>query len=375
MTAVLRAAIIGTGFVGRITSTRSGAPATPMSWPSAERIPRDGGRPTWGCHLRRRIRSLLEDPQIDVVHICTPNATHTELALQALRAGRHVVVEKPMALTRADAQTLAAIAPVTCRRRLHLSRLSHGAAGARHGGAGDIGDVRLVHGAYLQDWLALPTDYNWRLEEAVSGPARAVADIGTHWFDTVEFVTGRRVSEVFAELRDVPAFTAAATGRQRRLRGGHRRARDRDDHLGGRGDRPLPLRGRVAGISRDQPGQPGPEGRVRLEVGGSRARSRGLRRRPSRCGSATRAETRRLPREPRAVASGAPSLPAGHPEGWAEALRDLLRGFYAAIVDGPPPSTGDGPAPYPTLDDGAAVVEAIVESARTETWRIPHLAG
>ena len=243
--------------------------------------------------------------------------------------------------------------------------------------AGELGDLRLVHGTYLQDWLAEETDYNWRLEPG-SGASRAVADVGSHWIDTVEFVSGRRVSEVFAE------FATFLPSRQRPLAGSaafEAASGERETVTITSEDAATVLfrfedgsRGSVV-ISQVSPGR---KNAFAFEIGGSRASLAWAQERPESLWIGTRAETRRLTREATAVASGVPSLPAGHPEGWAEALRDLLRGFYAAIVDGPPPSTGDGPAPYPTLDDGArslAVVEAIVESARTETWRAPASAG
>ena len=106
--------------------------------------------------------------------------------------------------------------------RIHLSRLSDGAARARSSSAaGELGDLRLIHGGYLQDWLADETDYNWRLEPALGGASRAVADIGSHWFDTAEFVSGRRVDAVFADLATFMPIRQRPAGR-----GGHR-LRDR----------------------------------------------------------------------------------------------------------------------------------------------------
>lgn len=202
----LRAAVIGTGFVGphHVDGIRRAGYADVVALGGTDQARVAAKAADLGVpHATTDLGSLLEDPQIDVVHICTPNATHTELALRALRSGRHVVVEKPMALSAADANTLVEAAD-RAGRHAAVAFTYRGYPMVRRArqmvADGEIGDVRLVHGAYLQDWLALPTDYNWRLEEAISGAARAVADIGTHWFDTLEFVTGRRVESLLADL-------------------------------------------------------------------------------------------------------------------------------------------------------------------------------
>jgi predicted dehydrogenase len=148
-------------------------------------------------------RRLLAREDVQAVHICTPNHLHFEMSREALNAGKHVVCEKPLAVEESEAAELASLAakkglvnavhfnvryyPLMRQVKMMVER-------------GEIGEIFSVHGSYLQDWLYYPTDYNWRLEPKLSGRSRAVADIGSHWMDLVEYVSGRRIAEVFADF-------------------------------------------------------------------------------------------------------------------------------------------------------------------------------
>ena len=148
--------------------------------------------------------AMLGDPRVDVVHITSPNHLHFPQAAAALAAGKHVVCEKPLAMTSTESGELVRLAQATrlvnavnfnlrfypiCR---HLQQL------VREGG---LGDVRLVSGHYLQDWLLLDTDWNWRLEPELGGSLRAVADIGSHWMDLTSHLAGQRIVSVMADLK------------------------------------------------------------------------------------------------------------------------------------------------------------------------------
>jgi len=148
-------------------------------------------------------RELLKDGRIQSVHICSPNYLHYEMAKAALEAGKHVICEKPLAISAAEAEELVELAdkqglvnvvnfniryyPLMRQLRLMVDK-------------GDMGEVFAVQGSYLQDWLFHPTDYNWRLEPGQSGQSRAIADIGSHWMDLIEFVTGLKIQEVCADF-------------------------------------------------------------------------------------------------------------------------------------------------------------------------------
>jgi predicted dehydrogenase len=148
-------------------------------------------------------KELLKKKEIQSVHICSPNYLHYQMAKEALEAGKHTICEKPLAISVAEAQELVELADkkglvnaVNFNIRYYpLSRQIRTMVEK-----GDVGDVLAVQGSYLQDWLFYQTDYNWRLEPGQSGKSRAIADIGSHWMDLIEYVTGLKISELCADF-------------------------------------------------------------------------------------------------------------------------------------------------------------------------------
>jgi len=318
--------------------------------------------------------AVLGDPEIDVVHVCTPNNTHVALASATLEAGKHLVLEKPIAMDRASAAGLVDLA-TRSRRHAMVALTYRGYPMVRQArvavAAGEVGEVRLIHGGYIQDWLSDPADYNWRVEPEIGGRSRAVADIGTHWFDTAEFVTGLRVEAVLAD------FATFIPTRMRRLGGSVAfssgegptesvkvQSEDAATIL-------LRFEGGARGACVLSQVSSGRKNAFTLEVDGSLRSLAWDQEIPERLWLRARDDARLLVRDPAGAQtdSGVPSLPAGHPEGWGEALRDLLRPFYAAVVAGESPPPGD--APYPTLSAGArgiAFVDAAIESSGSGSW-------
>ena len=148
-------------------------------------------------------RQLLLNPEINVVHICTPNYLHYEIAKAALEAGKHVVCEKPLAICSKQAEELMRLAEekgLTGVTSFNLRYYPLVQQAREMVQTGKLGRLYAYHGSYLQDWLLYDTDYSWRLDSKVSGPSRAVADIGSHWFDMACFITGSRVTELCADL-------------------------------------------------------------------------------------------------------------------------------------------------------------------------------
>jgi predicted dehydrogenase len=146
---------------------------------------------------------LIADREVEVIHNCAPNNVHFEISAQAIRAGKDVLSEKPLALDSRESAELLALAEKHgtltaidfCYR--YYPVVQEAAARARRG---DLGDVRAFVGHFLQDWLFFETDYSWRLDPTVAGRANVVADLGSHWCDLVQFITGQRIVEVMAEL-------------------------------------------------------------------------------------------------------------------------------------------------------------------------------
>ena len=163
------------------------------------------------------VAEILSDREIDVVHVAGRNVDHVPIALAAAAAGKHVVVEKPLAFTaRESARIESEVSAAGLRGMTCFTYLGHGAVAEARDlvAAGEVGPVVLVRGHYLQDWLALESDEDWRCDPDLNGPSRALADIGTHWFALLEHITGQEVVAVRAEM-ETPvrrAVTAARPG-------------------------------------------------------------------------------------------------------------------------------------------------------------------
>jgi predicted dehydrogenase len=200
-----KAAVIGLGFMGRThiqTLRRLGLEVYGVAGVD-EQEARGAAEEMSIQRWYNNYEEVLADAEVKVVHLCTPNHLHFQNARDALLAGKHVVCEKPLALNAAEAAELAALAKKTglvaaVNYNLRFYPI-HQEARARIQ-AGDLGSTYLIHGVYLQDWLYLKTDWNWRLEPEQGGDLRVVADIGTHWMDLVTYLTGLKVKSVMANF-------------------------------------------------------------------------------------------------------------------------------------------------------------------------------
>ena len=199
------AAVIGTGFIGTVhlgALRRLGVPVAGVLGSSgargAERAAALGVARAYGS-----LDDLLADPSVDAVHVTSPNHLHHPQVMTILKAGKHVICEKPLAMTAAQSAEMVALARDTGRiaavcyniRFYPLNQQARGMVAA-----GDLGDIRLITGHYHQDWLAKDTDWNWRLEPEAGGALRSVGDIGTHWADLTSFIGGQKPSSVLADL-------------------------------------------------------------------------------------------------------------------------------------------------------------------------------
>jgi predicted dehydrogenase len=202
----IQAGIVGTGFIGpaHLEALRRNnikvvglVESTPeLAQKKAQELGIEKGYPSF--------EAMLDDPEIIVVHLATPNYLHFRQAQAALRAGKHVVCEKPLAMNTEESAELVRLAAETKRVNainfnLRFYPIVQQARSMVQ--AGQLGDLFVLHGSYLQDWLLLPTDWNWRLEPQLGGTLRAVADIGSHWLDLLTFITGLRIQEVFADFK------------------------------------------------------------------------------------------------------------------------------------------------------------------------------
>jgi predicted dehydrogenase len=199
------AAVIGTGFIGtvhaqalrrlgvQLRGVLGSSPARGAERAAAIGVP----------HAYADLDDLLADDSVDVVHVTSPNHAHYPQVKAILAAGKHVICEKPLAMTSAQSAEMVGIARASGKvaavcYNIRFYPLNQQARGMVE--AGEIGDIRFVSGHYHQDWLAKPTDWNWRLQSEMGGALRSVGDIGTHWIDLTSFITGLKAEAVMAEL-------------------------------------------------------------------------------------------------------------------------------------------------------------------------------
>ena len=357
------AAIVGTGFMARVHAealARIGVPVVGVVGSSPERVAAARlGRPVYDS-----FDDLLDDDRVDAVHICSPNHLHHEQALAALHAGKHVVCEKPLAMTPAQAHQLRDTAEefelvnAVCFVNRFYPHCQEAAAKVC---SGLLGSVRLVTGSYLQDWLAKDTDWNWRLDPALGGSLRAVADIGSHWLDLVSFVSGQRVESVMADLTTmIPTrlrpFEAVETFAESASLG-EPVVVTTEDTAGVL----LRFDGGARGVLTVSQVSPGRKNHLAFEVSGSAASLGWGSENPEQLWTGHRDD----PNQVHLRAAG--DYPAGHAQGYPDTFKALFRAVYDAIGVGHASGTPD----YPTFHDGyeqMLVGDAISESARLGQW-------
>src|SRR4051794_9674744 len=201
----IRAAVVGTGFIGLVhveALRRLGIDVTGIVGSSQERAAAKAAAHNLP-EPYASFEAMLADDRVDVVHLATPNHLHDGQVRAALAAGKHVVCEKPLAMTSAQTTELLALAQasglvhaVNFNQRFYPKNL-HAREFIEQG---DLGDVRLITGGYVQDWLMYDTDWSWRLEREEGGDLRVIGDIGSHWLDLTSHLTGQRVDAVMADL-------------------------------------------------------------------------------------------------------------------------------------------------------------------------------
>lgn len=368
----LRGAVVGTGFVAALhvdALRRLGIEVAGVvgSSPARAREKRLG-------HVYESLDALLADERIDVVHLATPNHLHHAQAKQVLAAGKHVVCEKPLALTATESAELVELAEasgvVHCTN-FNLRYYPHVWEVRARIADGQLGAVWNVHGGFLQDWLLLPTDWNWRLDPAVGGELRAVGDIGSHWLDLVQFVTGLEVAAVFADLATTLPVRQRPTGPVETFAAGGGETEDVAIRTEDLAHVLVRFSGGAHGSAVVSQVSAGRKNSLRFEVDGSEGSAAWDSERPDELWLGHRGRPNELlQRDPsllEAPAAARTVLPAGHAEGFADTLRELYRDVYGAVAAGGPPAEPT----YPTFRDGHwenVLGEAVARSARDGAW-------
>jgi predicted dehydrogenase len=374
MIADVGVAILGTGFIGRVhakAARSNGARVVGVAASTPARA-RDACAEL-GADRAAEAEELVVAPDIDIVHIATPNHLHESLAVAALEAGKHVICEKPLAFDTAGAQRIADAAasagrvvavpfvyrfhPVVRQARAMVER-------------GDLGPVRLLHGSYQQDWMSSAEDWSWRVDPDVGGPSRAFADIGSHWCDLVEFVTGHRIAKVFAHLttaieersagsRDAFSVSSSVEGSDH----AERRAVSTEDvaMVLFQTDHDVPGSVVVSQIS------PGRKNRLWLEIDGEASSIVFDQEDSEHLWLGARGSATTITRDPTTMvddASRLVTMPAGHAQGYQDCFDNFVADAYAAM-------SGDVRPGLPLVADGVRatrITDAVLASASTNTW-------
>ncbi len=305
-----------------------------------------------------------------MVHICTPNHLHRPLAEAALAAGKHVVCEKPLGLDAAEAEALVGAADESGRETgvPFVYRFYPTVREARERVArGELGTITLLHGTYLQDWLLRPQDHNWRVDEATGGASRAFADIGSHWCDLAEFVSGHRITSLSA--RTLTAVRERVSGAAKRAFAGgdstgESRAVGTEDVALVQFQTDAGALGSVV-ISQVSAGR---KNRLWLELDGSESALAFDQEQPEQLWAGRREAESIVRRDPESLSPAAgryATLPGGHPQGYADCFDAFVADFYETI------RTGRRPAGLPVFADGLRAVrltEAVLRSAASGEW-------
>lgn len=378
----IKVGVIGTGFIGptHIEAIRRIGFAEVVAiagngQESAERKAAELGIPrAYGNY-----RDLLKDDEVEVVHNCTPNHLHFPINKEIVLAGKHVLSEKPLAMSSEESAELLALAKEykvvhgVCFNYRQFPIVKQLASMIKKE---QLGKVNLVHGSYLQDWMLYETDYNWRLAPEVGGKSRTVADIGSHWCDTVQYVIGKKIVEVFADLATVipvrkkPSSTGETFGGQSPVDTAYEDVPiNNEDYASVLVHFEDGTRG-VFTVSQVSAGR---KNRLSFEVNGSQQSAHWNQEEPEKLWIGHRDKPNEiLMADPALFADEAKSAihhPGGHNEGWPDAMKNMMINFYSFIRDEKDPHRDE--TPFATFEDGhisMCITDAILRSHEQQKW-------
>ncbi|MGD0200520.1 MAG: Gfo/Idh/MocA family oxidoreductase [Bryobacteraceae bacterium] len=374
----IKTAVIGTGFMGRVHTEairRLGNVEVAAVAAENEGLAAAFAQATGVEKTVTDYHKLLEDPQIEAVHICTPNALHYPIAKAAMLAGKHVLCEKPLAVSSAEARELVEIA----RKQGVANCLNHNLrfyplvqqvrAMIQNG---ELGEILVVQGTYSQDWLLYDTDWNWRVVAQDNGPLRVMGDIGSHWMDTIMHLTGLEITGLCADLQIFHQTRKRPKVAVETFAGKTLRPEDFDEvpiETEDFGAVLLRLGGRARGAFTVSQVNAGCKNRFQFEIYGSKAGVIWNQETPDLLWIGHRNEPNQLiVKDPSLLdvkARGYADLPGGHSEGYDDAHKMCFRRFYARVAD---PAA---PIEYPTFEDGyhmLRILEKVIESSKTRAW-------
>lgn len=374
----IKTAIVGTGFMGKVHTENvrrlgnvevaavvGSRPETAQKFAETASIP----------FATSDIKNVLDKQEIAAIHICTPNVDHFPMSLAALDAGKAVLCEKPLAMTAEEARKLVnraeATNAVTCvQHNLRYYPIVQQIRAMI--AAGDLGEILIVQGTYSQDWLLYETDWNWRLDSKSNGKLRVMGDIGSHWMDLIQHLTGLAITSVCADLATFHKTRRRPKGSVETFSGKKSGANeyepfpvDTEDF----GMVMLRLGERARGAFTVSQMSAGRKNRFAVEIFGTKAGVAWDQEQPDSLWIGHRNEPNQLIVKDGSLfypeAATFADLPGGHSEGYDDSHKQVFKRFYARVVD---PSA---PIEYPTFEDGLRgmiLLEKVAESAAKRAW-------
>lgn len=379
----IKAGVIGTGFIGPAhveALRRLGTVEVAALAEAGQSLAQEKAASLCIGKAYGDYRDLLADPDIQVVHNCTPNFLHFEITRAALKAGKHVVSEKPLAMNSRESGDLVRLAKerglvnaIDFNYR-YYALVQQARQMVRKGALGDR--IYAVHGSYLQDWLYLDTDYNWRLEPERSGESRAVADIGSHWMDLVQFITGSKIVAVYADLATIHPIRKKPLIEIETYAGKELQPGEYEEmpiHTEDYATVLLKFDNGAHGAMTVCQVAAGRKNRLYFEIDGSKAAVAWDQERPNEMWVGYREKANEmLMKDPSLLdpeAKRYAAYPGGHPEAYPDAPKFFFRNVYGFIAAGKDPNRD--PVDFSTFLDGhheILICEAVLESSKQDRW-------
>jgi len=379
MASSLKAAVVGTGFIGPVhieALRRLGIEVTGLLGSDRANTERKATELRL-AHAYGSLDELLAEPGLTAVHVATPNYLHAPMVRAVLAAGKHVVCEKPLAMNATEGAELLALAEASglvhaVNFNFRFYPLVQQAKALAQGG--DLGKIHQIYGRYVQDWLLKATDWNWRLEPDLDGEMRAVADIGSHWLDLSSFITGQRVTEVCADFATFLNVRRKPTRPRETFAGKELNPDEYEEREIKTEDYAsvlLRFDGGARGVMTVSQVAAGRKNHCAFEINGSQSSVAWNSERVEELWIGRRdAPSEVLLKDPALLAPAARAFteaPGGHAEGFRDTFKMPYSRVYAAIEAGAPPAEPD----YPTFADGLYALQLgdqVFRSARERRW-------
>ena len=378
----IKTAVVGTGFMGKVHSEairRLGNVEIAAVVGSNAKTAAAFGESIGIERTTGDYREILADREIEAVHICTPNAQHYPMSKAFFEAGKAVLCEKPLSLTAAEAEDMVKLAesrklPNCVNHNLRYYPVVQQIRAMIE--ADELGDILVVQGGYSQDWLLYDTDYNWRIERAANGALRVVGDIGSHWMDLAQHLTGKKITALCADLQIFHKTRKKPKKAIETFAGKKLAPEDYDQvpidtedfgavlvHLGDRARGAYTVSQVSAGC----------KNRFVMEIFGTKCGVSWNQERPDELWIGNRNSANQIiikdPSLLNPAAAAYADLPGGHSEGYDDTHKQVFKRFYRKIAD---PSA---PVEYPTFADGLhgmRLLEKVIESNQKRGWVDTH---